>query len=168
MFKKFALSLLLLLIIGCGQESITTPRDVNTEPYVSDPVYGSPSYSKGKTHDLLVEELNIITSRELADGIRHISIFNENYDMNKLFKFKHIVDRNEDYDIDKNLLIIKVDSINAKDVWIDCYFQKSIPNNLRLNEKLKIEGKYVDSYRAPLPNGREGWRALFENCYLIK
>ena len=96
MFKKFALSLLLLLIIGCGQESITTPRDVNTEPYVSDPVYESPSYSKGKTHDLLVEELNIITSRELADGIRHISIFNENYDMNKLFKFKHIVDRNED------------------------------------------------------------------------
>ena len=66
MFKKFALSLLFLLIFGCGQENVmnSDPENIEAPHSGSDPGYESPSYSQGKMHDSIVDDLNIITSNE--------------------------------------------------------------------------------------------------------
>ena len=113
MFKKFALSLLFLLILGCGQENTIVPSHT----------HNTKSKSAAEIQEDIVKELNIIMSDKLADGIRNRTIFDDKYNINRFFKFKHIIDRNEEYHSEWNLLIIKVSDRNEKDVWIQCFLK---------------------------------------------
>ena len=152
MIKKFALILLFLLIIACGQESPTNP--------------GSDDLSTIEGLKDRIENLDLITEFELAEDINNHTgnwtEFGKRFPFKKSLIFKYTTDGTEEYYPESKILVTKTFDFDGREIWFECSFKNSLPENLLPNFELEIEGiNYGVEW-----DSINGYFMIFKNCKL--